>query len=112
MNTVHLNRKLMLEAPLRVADGAGGYVETWSPLGMLWANLRAGTGRARDVGSAPVSQVPYRITVRSAAPGAPSRPAPEQRFREGPRIFRIVAVSDSDPEGRYLTCHSIEEVVA
>lgn len=112
MKPVHLNRKLMLEAPVRVADGAGGYVETWSPLGDLWANVRAGTGRERAVGSAPLSQVPYRITVRAAAYGAPSRPTADQRFREGSRVFRIVAVSDSDPEGRYLTCHSIEEIVA
>ena len=39
-----------------------------------------------------LSNTAYRITVRSAPYGAPSRPAPEQRFREGTRVFRIEEV--------------------
>jgi hypothetical protein len=38
------------------------------------------------------------------------RPRPDQRLREGARIFTILAVGDSDPTGRYLTCFTQEEV--
>jgi len=49
MNAPRLNRKLELEAPVRTADGAGGYTETWAALGSLWAEVtaRSGFGLAR-----------------------------------------------------------------
>ena len=107
---VHLNRKLTLEEPVLVQDGAGGHVETWSEMGVLWANVKPGTGRESASEFLTVSSVPYRIVVRGAPVGAASRPRPEQRFREGARIFRILAVAETDPTGHYLTCHAREEV--
>lgn len=112
MNRVHLNRKLVLEAPSRVLDGAGGHSETWVELGVLWAQLKAGTGREVASQFVTVSTVPYRIIVRASPEGSPSRPKPEQRFREGNRLFRILAVSEYDAGAHYLTCHAREEVAA
>ncbi|NJS38774.1 MAG: head-tail adaptor protein [Rhodobacteraceae bacterium] len=54
--------------------------------------------------------VPYRITVRAAPTGAVSRPKAGQRFREGTRLFPILAVTEADPYGRFLTCFAREEV--
>ncbi|RME13816.1 MAG: head-tail adaptor protein [Alphaproteobacteria bacterium] len=105
-----LNRKMLLEAPVRVADGAGGFVTTWQVRGELWAELRPGTGREKAAELMTVATVPYRIIVRAAPPGAPSRPEPEQRFRSGSRIFRILAVTEADPGARYLVCFAQEEV--
>ncbi len=105
-----LSRRLVLEAPERVADGAGGFTTTWVVLGTLWAEVKPGTGRERAAELMTVAQIPYRITVRAAPEGAPSRPGPEQRFRAGSRIFRILAVTEADPEARFLTCFAQEEV--
>lgn len=112
MNAPHLNRKLVLEAPLRSADGAGGYAETWAPLGTLWAEITARSGSERAIGGAAVSRVGYRIVVRGAPTGSSMRPAPDQRFREGARQFVIRAVAERDPRGQYLTCFADEEVAA
>ena len=112
MNVPNLNRKLVLQTPEQVADGAGGFAETWMPLGTLWAVLRAGTGREAQAAGLSISTVPYKITVRAAPPGAPSRPVPGQRFVDGIRIFRILAVSEADDDARMLTCLAREEVVA
>lgn len=112
MARVVLNRPLNLEAPQRVADGAGGFDENWVVVGQLWAEVTARTGRETIGGGAQLSNTSYRIVVRSAPYGAPSRPAPEQRFRDGNRIFRIEAVADRDPAGRFLTCFCEEEVAA
>ena len=110
---VLLNRRLVLEEPQRVPDGAGGYSEMWVALGVLWGEVRHGTGREREAaGLFTVSSIPYRITVRAAPHGAPSRPRPDQRFRDGERIFRILAVTERDPEARYLECFAREEVAA
>lgn len=107
-----LDRRLTLEEPQDVPDGAGGSQRTWVALGELWAELRPGTGRERAVESVTVAAAAYRITVRAAPPGAASRPRADQRFREGSRLFRILAVTDRDDRGRYLTCFATEEVAA
>ena len=110
MKRVTLNRQLVLETPDRTPDGAGGYGETWQQVGTLWAEMIARAGREVTDGTAQLSSTAYKITVRAAPYGAPSRPKPEQRLRDGSRIFRIEAVTDRDPMGRYLTCYAQEEV--
>jgi len=112
MRAPHLNRRLVLEAPVRAPDGAGGFSESWVALGEIWAEVSARSGRERVGIGGPVSAVGYRIVVRSAPVGAAARPMPEQRFREGERLFVIQAVADGDPRARYLTCFADEEVAA
>ena len=112
MKPVHLNRQLVLEAPTLVPDNAGGYTQGWIALGTLWAEVSARTGREKAGEASQVSTVGYRIIVRGAPVGAEARPAPEQRFREGQRLYRIQAVAERDPNGRYLTCFCNEEVAA
>lgn len=112
MKKPQLNRKLLLEAPVRIADGAGGYTETWQALGTVWAEITARSGSKRQVAGVPVSRVGYRIVVRGAPEGAAMRPSPDQRFTEGSRRFVIRAVADRDPRGQYLTCFADEEVAA
>lgn len=112
MRRPRLNRQLVLEGASRTPDGAGGFVELWTPLGWLWAELRAGAGREAELAEATVGEGRYRIIVRAAPHGAPSRPVPGQRFREGARRWRILAVTEADAAARYLTCHAVEEVVA
>ena len=112
MKAPHLSRQLVLEAPERVSDGAGGYSTQWTALGTLWAEVSARTGREREVEGAQAALTGYRIVVRGAPVGDPARPRPEQRFREGSRVYRILAVAERDQAGRYLTCYAEEEVLA
>ncbi|MCG6901805.1 MAG: head-tail adaptor protein [Rhodobacter sp.] len=110
MKAPQLNRKLVLEAPVQVPDGAGGFSETWSVLGTLWAAIKLGTGREDETAGLSVSSISYRITVRAAPYGAPSRPAPGHRLVEGGRRFRIFAVGEADAGAQYLMCFAREEV--
>ena len=112
MKTPRLNRKLVLEAPVRVADGAGGYTEIWAAQGALWAEVTARSGAERQIAGVPVSRVGYRIVVRGAPEGSSMRPAPDQQFREGNRRFVIRAIAERDPRGQFLTCFADEEVAA
>ncbi|MGJ8546802.1 MAG: phage head closure protein [Sulfitobacter sp.] len=109
MSAPRLNRQLLLEAPQRVSDGAGGYTEGWSALGTLWAEVTLRTGRETAQIGAPISQARFRIVVRGAPPGSPARPTAQQRFREAARIYAIEAVAEKDPEGRFLVCYAQEE---
>ena len=108
MKAPSFNRKLILEAPNRSSDGAGGFTEAWSPLGIIWGEvLPRGSGREVEA-----SEVKLKITVRAAPQGAPSRPTAAMRFRDVDRIYRIEAVTEAKAAGRYLVCFVKEEVGA
>ena len=112
MKSFRLNRALVLESPTEVADGAGGAMTSWDVLGTLWADVKLRNGRERrDAGQA-LSSVGYKITVRAAPTSSVQRPRPDQRFRDGTRIFDIRAVAETDADGRYLTCFCVEETAA
>lgn len=110
MKAPHLNRALVLEGVVRTPDGAGGFTEIWAALGTLWGEVLPGSGSDTLGEERMLSAVPYRVTVRGAPVGAGGRPKAGQRFREGSRLFLIQAVTERDPQGRYLTCFAREEV--
>lgn len=112
MSVIRLTRRLTLEEPQRVLDGAGGFVVVWAPLGVLWAEVLPGAGREVAGEEVVLAAVPYRITVRGAVYGSTARPKPEQRFRDGTRVFTILAVTERDAEGRHLLCFAREEIPA
>ncbi len=100
MSGIELSRALVLEAPVAVPDGAGGFRVEWTALGTLWADVRPRGARREVVAGEVRPQNSYRIIVRAAPDGAPSRPRAEQRLREGERVFDIVTVMERD--ARYL----------
>ena len=100
---VRLTRRLALEARSSDGDGGGGRVESWNERATLWAEMRAISGRERGIGGRPGSFVTHRALVRYAAPGAPDRPEPDQRLREGERVYAILAVSEADDRRGFLT---------
>ena len=106
------NRRLVLEAPQTAPDGAGGWTKEWAALGTVWGEFRASPGREGHEAGAVLSRVKWRVILRASPYGAASRPRPEQRLREGERVFAILAVAEHDPEGRWLVCHVEEEVAA
>lgn len=107
MKGVQLNRALVLEQPERVADGAGGFETVWQPLGTLWAEVKARSGREANGPVGALSRLSLKITVRGAAFDSPKRPRAGQRFREGLRLFSVDAVAE---DGMFLVCHAHEEV--
>jgi head-tail adaptor len=109
MKGVRLTRPLILESASRAGDGAGGYSEVWQALGTVWADLRPGTGREGDAMGAAVAVQPVRIVVRGLPQGHAMRPRAGMRFRDGERLFRLLAVTEADGSGRYLIC-AAEEV--
>ena len=109
MNKLQLNRRLVLESTVRVADGAGGFSRSWQQVGVLWGEVVPGTGSDAAGVEVGLSKVPYRITVRGAPVGAPARPRPDQRLTDGSRVFTILAVTERDASGLYLTCFAREE---
>lgn len=109
MSLPNLTRRFTLEAPVRLPDGAGGFSQSWAALGTLWGEVQSASGREAGGDVSAVSRVSLRITLRAAPQGAPSRPIAGQRLRDGTRLFSILAVTEADASGRYLTCYATEE---
>jgi len=109
---VRLLRRLVLEEPERTPDGAGGFVMAWVPVGTLWADVTARTSREDLIAGAERPRVRYRIVVRGAPVGTPQRPRPEQRLREGGRVFSILTVAERDANGRHLQILAEEGVLS
>ena len=109
--TPKLNRRLILEERVQSPDGAGGFAESWNSLGTVWAEVKAGIGREKNTAGAVLSTVPYRIVLRASPVGSASRPRPDMRFRDGVRLYRILAVADREGSGLYLECFTKEEAV-
>lgn len=108
---VSLSRRLTLEARDSQADGSGGFEVSWRELSTLWADVAARTGREDFIAGQARPRMKYRILVRGMPFGAPSRPRPDQRFRDGSRIFNILTVAELDAKGRYLEIYAEEGVL-
>lgn len=105
-----LNRRLALEERVNTPDAAGGYVPGWSELGVLWASIEPRNARALAHDEVAGAMNAFRIYVRGAPVGTPSRPKPGQRLVEGTRIFAIKGVAEFDTGGHFLVLHAEEEV--
>lgn len=110
MTRPHLRRRMLLESPQQVPDGAGGFVQDWQVLGTVWADVTAQAGREVTAGTANLSRVTLRIVLRAAPDGSSMRPQAGQRLREGARLFQILSVTEYDAAGRYLVCTTQQEV--
>ncbi len=112
MRVPNLNRRLVLERPVTVPDGAGGFAESWAVAGVVWAELSPGVGREAAGEEINLASVAWRVTLRGAPVGSPGRPVAGNRLRDGARVFTVLAVGERDPQGRHLVCFAREEVPA
>jgi SPP1 family predicted phage head-tail adaptor len=86
-----LNRRLVLEAPVEVADGAGGVTRSYQDAATLWAEVTPIAARGDSIADAAGATVTHRIVLRTRADITT-----RHRLRDGSRSFRIVALQDRD----------------
>ena len=97
-----LNRRLTLEEPVETDDGAGGVTRDYQTLATLWAEVTPVAARGEVVAAALGATVTHRIVIRRN-PDVTIR----HRFRDGARIFRIVAMRERQ-NGRFLEIQAEE----
>ena len=99
MRIAQLNRRLTLQAPASVDDGAGGRDVTWTPVDAMWANVAVISGRESTDSEAITSRLTHRITIRYR-----TGIGPHMRFTDGTRIYRIETVEEPGGHRRWLVC--------
>jgi SPP1 family predicted phage head-tail adaptor len=85
-----LRRRLVLEAPIEVSDGAGGVTRGYEAATTLWAQVTPVSTRADIAADSLGAATRHSIVIR-ARPDITTR----HRFREGARVYRIVTVRES-----------------
>ena len=98
MNIGSLRERLTLEQPIRTPDGGGGASVTWQPVTELWAHVRPISGDERLEHDQVAGRLTHQVRIRHRAGVVPA-----MRFRDGARIYEIVAVLDS-LHRTYLKC--------
>ena len=96
MTPGELNRRLVLEAPVESADGAGGVARSYEAVMTLWASVEPVSARGVVVADAPGATVTHRIVMRRRA-----AVTTRHRFVEGTTIYRIVTLRE-DATRRFL----------
>lgn len=112
MKKFRFTRLMAIEEGMASDDGYGGQIYQWMELGKHWVSLRPFSGSERPFAGADISLARYKITLRAAPEGSQMRPKPNQRFREGERLFLIETVADLDADGRFIECRVREEVLS
>jgi SPP1 family predicted phage head-tail adaptor len=99
-----LNRRLVLEAPAEMPDGAGGVTRSYTTAATVWASIAPIGAASGPVAQALGASVTHRIVIR---PG-PSVTV-QHRFRDGTRLFYVRDVRDRE-DRRFVEIHAQERV--
>ena len=94
-----LRDEIVLEQQIRIAASGGGATLTWQPLGPLWADVRPLSGRETVIADQIVSHVSHEIWIRHRVGTTPA-----MRFRQGDRLFDILAVLPAGSRGQWMRC--------
>ncbi|MDI3471070.1 MAG: hypothetical protein OJF62_003133 [Pseudolabrys sp.] len=97
-----LGRRLVLEAPVDIDDGAGGVTRSYAAVTTLWAQVMPVRARADAAADSLAALVTHRITIRAG-----QTITMLNRFRDGARIFDVVSFRDS-PDRRFLVIEAEE----
>ncbi|MCP1198133.1 phage head closure protein [Notoacmeibacter sp. MSK16QG-6] len=103
MDAGKLRTRLVLEAPVRTPDGAGGHEVEWQTVGEFFAHVEPTGVSATVAGGAVRQELTHRVTLRQR-----SDIAPAMRLLRNGHAMRIETVSDLDGTGRYLVCGCTE----
>ena len=81
-----LNRRLLLQAPVEVDDGAGGVTRTYQTVTTLWAQVLPLSARADIAAGSLGASLRYRIVTR-----ARDDVTTRHQLQEGEHVYRVIA---------------------
>jgi SPP1 family predicted phage head-tail adaptor len=102
-----LRRRLVIEVPVEMPDGAGGVSRDFAPRDTVWGAVKTATGQTsaeRERAGRGELGLRHSVTLRW-------RPDLDgtMRLRDGERLYAIIGVADPDGQRRLLVC-LVEEV--
>lgn len=89
INIGALDRRLILQSPVEIPDGAGGVSRDYTAVGTLWGSVTTLGGRADIEAERPGAALRFRIVLRFR-----DDITTRHRLLDGAHIYRIVAVRE------------------
>lgn len=99
-----LRHRLVIEKPVRTADGAGGAAVSWAKLAVVRGSIETPATRERFAAQKIQSEASHLIRMRHL-----EGIGPEMRIRFGSRLFKVLGIDDVDERGRELVLNCLEE---
>lgn len=97
MTAGRLNRIVIIEKPCVTRNAIGDEIESWSPVGRVWASVQPLSGREFMIARQAQTEVTVRVRMRYY-PGLKTN----MRLRCGRSTFVIVSIIDEKLAGRWL----------
>lgn len=98
-NIGRMRDRVVLEAPLRVPDGAGGVIESWIEVAVLWARIIDRAGAEVFAADGISGTLTHDIVLRPHPDLVP-----RNRITSVNRVYHILAVRRSDEPANRVTC--------
>lgn len=99
-----MKHRLALQSLSRVADGQGGWTESWATEATVSAMIEPMKGYERFQAQQVQTPVTHKITIRYR-----SGVTTKKRFLFGSRVFEIKEVTNENEENRYLIIRALEQ---
>lgn len=99
-----LSSRVVLERPVRTADGTGGATIDWQEVATLWARIEPVAADERFAADRLATRVTHRITLRFRADIEGG-----MRIRHRGRVLVVTAWRDPDEVRRFLVLDATEE---
>lgn len=97
MKAGSLNRLVTIEEPCSTRNEIGDEIETWIPVGRVWASVQPLNGREFMIARQAMTEVTARVTMRYYP-----RLKTTMRFRLGNMTLVIVSIINKDMRNREL----------
>ena len=91
------NKRVIIQAPLKVSDGMGGITTTYSDLATVWARINPVASSERLEAMKNGNEITHRVNIRYRSPFKAA-----WRIKYGNRCFSIVGVMNVQEKGEEL----------
>lgn len=100
---VTLNKRVTIQNVTRLEDGQGGFTETWTDAGTVWASLEPYKGWERYQANQVATPITHRIVMRYT-----SILTTESHLVYGDRYFGVKEALKRNEEKRFLDIRAVE----
>lgn len=104
----HLNRRIAIQAPVRVSDSHGGFTETWSTSFSAWAHIIPASTSQRFFADKTEMEITHNITIRYTSSLMPPTDYVAYRVLYGTRVFHIQGIRNREEQNIWLDLECVE----
>ena len=108
MDIGRLDKRISIESRSATLDSYGQEINSWSVVGVVWANVKPVGGREKMKAMQVDSLLTHTVAIRFDKRFMPPRTVDAWRIVYDGRLFNIVSAMDLDEAGKYIIFDCVE----